>query len=291
MAKAQTKTQPKGIIWLASYPRSGNTWTRNFLYNLLSIVDGRDRGGHDINRLSDTSVWDIAGVRFERVLGKPLVAATRPEIARARPDVQKRIADGANGPVLVKTHNALVLDRGVPTINMGVTAGAVYIVRNPLDVVISYAHHFSTELDEAIRLMGLQGAETDHGESAAYEVYGSWSENVMSWTHKPHKSILLLCYEDMLARPRETFRKLADHLLIVATDAQIDMAIQRSDFKIAQAQEKEKGFRERPTQSKAFFREGRADQWREALTAPQIARLIADHREQMLRFSYVPTGM
>ena len=288
MSKAQH--HPRGIIWLASYPRSGNTWTRNFLYNLLSIVDGRDRGGHDVNRLADTSVWDIAGVRFERALGEPLTVATRHEIAGARPAVQKAIADGAKGPILVKTHNALVLDRGTPTITMGVTAGAVYIVRNPLDVVISYAHHFDTSIDESIRLMGLAGAETGHGKEAAYEVYGSWSENVMSWTRKPHRAILVLRYEDMLARPAETFRKLAGHLLIVADDTQIAKAIERSDFKIAQAQEKEKGYRERPLQSKAFFREGRAGQWRDVLSQEQIARLIADHREQMERFGYIPEG-
>ena len=287
---SKTQRHPKGIIWLASYPRSGNTWTRNFLYNLLSIVDGKDRGGHDVNRLADTSVWDIAGVRFERVLGKPLTTATRHEIAGARPAVQKAIADGAKGPILVKTHNALVLDRGTPTINMGVTAGAVYIVRNPLDVVISYSHHFDTGIDESIRLMGLAGAETGHGKEAAYEVYGSWSENVMSWTRKPHHAILVLRYEDMLVRPAETFRKLADHLLIVANDAQIAKAIERSDFKIAQAQERDKGYRERPVQSKAFFREGRAEQWREGLLQEQIAKLIADHREQMERFGYVPPG-
>ena len=115
-----------GIVWLASYPRSGNTWTRNFLHNLFRVLDG------NINTLGEYTLWDVAGPRFEQLLGKPLHAASRSEIAAIRIKVQQQIADEADAPVFVKTHNALVLDRGYPTINMGATSGASYIVRTPV---------------------------------------------------------------------------------------------------------------------------------------------------------------
>ena len=43
-----------GIIWLASYPKSGNTWLRAFLHNLL-----RDPGRpYDINKLTDVTAGE-----------------------------------------------------------------------------------------------------------------------------------------------------------------------------------------------------------------------------------------
>jgi hypothetical protein len=278
----------KGIVWLASYPRSGNTWTRNFLYNLLNLVGGGDGTTSQINRLSEFSLWDIGVPRFEKVLRKTVAQASLEEIAAARPIVQKKIAGEAPGPVLVKTHNALVLDRGVSTINMSVTAGAVYIVRNPLDVAISYAHHFGIDIDTAIQQMNTKGLETGTDGQSVYEVYGSWSQNVMSWTQKPHPAIYVMRYEDMLARSREIFSGLARHLLIAADDKQIERTLELASFERARAQEKAAGYRERPLPSGAFFREGRAEQWRQTLSKEQISCIVEQHREQMTRFGYVP---
>lgn len=183
-----------------------------------------------------------------------------------------------------------MLDRGVPTINMKVTSGAVYIVRNPLDVVISFAHHFGIDIDTAIARMNRAGLETDVHEHAVHEVYGSWSQNVMSWTAKPHRAIYVMRYEDMLARPEATFQGLAEHLLIEATEDEIGRAIELASFDKAKEQEKAQGYRERPMLSPTFFREGRAEQWREVLSEAQVARIVAARREQMARFSYVPDG-
>ena len=280
-----------GIVWLASYPRSGNTWTRTFLHNLFRVLDGKDSVPQDINALGEYTLWDVAGQRFERLLGKPLDAASRTEIAAARVKVQQQIADDADAPVFVKTHNMLALDRGHPTINMGATSGAIYIVRNPLDVVISFAPHFGIDLDSAIDKMGRLGLETDITEHAVYEIYGSWSENVMSWTRKPHRAIYVMRYEDMLERPLEIFRGLCRHLLLDPSDAQLARAIELSSFEQAKAQEAEKGYRERPNQSKKFFRAGQAGQWRQQLSREQMHRIVTEHREQMARFDYLPEGL
>ena len=80
------------IVWLASYPRSGNTWTRNFLHNLITLVKGGEAATQDINAMGRLTTWEIAGHWYEPVLGKPPRQATRLEIARARHAVQARIA-------------------------------------------------------------------------------------------------------------------------------------------------------------------------------------------------------
>lgn len=284
-------TMKAGIVWLASYPRSGNTWTRHFLNNLMDVMAGGGAAPRDINAPTDFTLWDIAAARFETVLGKPADKASRAEIAAARLQVQRLIADEMPEAVLVKTHNALLTDRGHPTINMGATSGALYIVRNPLDVCISFAHHFGIGIDTAIARMARRGLETDVNAEVVHEVYGSWSENVHSWTRRPHKAILVVRYEDMHAAPVATFGGLARHLLLDPTHEQLVRAIALSSFGEAKRQEGEKGYRERPKQSKAFFREGRAEQWREVLSAAQVRRIVEVHREQMARFGYVPDGI
>ncbi len=130
-----------GIVWIASYPKSGNTWTRAFLHNLTRLMNG-EAGEQDINDMARFSTWDLERTRYARILGfEPDNAIHRKEIAATRGAVHQEIADSAQGLVFIKTHNCLVMDRGYSTINFAVTAGVIYVVRNPLDVVISSSSH------------------------------------------------------------------------------------------------------------------------------------------------------
>ncbi len=63
-----------GILWLASYPKSGNTWTRNFLHNLLNILEGVDEDVQDINKMNELTFWEISAEPYEKLLGKPVDA-------------------------------------------------------------------------------------------------------------------------------------------------------------------------------------------------------------------------
>ncbi|MGH7023793.1 MAG: sulfotransferase domain-containing protein [Caulobacteraceae bacterium] len=277
---------PQGIVWLASYPKSGNTWTRTFLHNLLGLMEG-DQGEHDINEINEFTTWDLAAKRYEPILGKSVLEAERAEIAAARPLVQAEIAAQTDGLSLVKTHHALVMDRGQPTLNFAVTTGAVYLVRNPLDIAVSFAHHMGTSIDVAIAQMGQKGLETAVTEKSVYEVYGSWSEHVRSWTAKPHRAVIVARYEDMLADPFTAFSGIARHLLLRAGLDQIDEAIARSSFDRLKAQEDARGFREKPESSERFFREGKAGGWRKRLSRRQIRQIVRDHRAEMARFGYL----
>jgi hypothetical protein len=286
-AAKQTKAPKSGIVWLASFPKSGNTWTRAFLHNLAKILS-LETDSQNINELGRFSAGEPAKERFAEMLGHEPTNDHREEIAGIRHRVQEKLADEQEGLVFVKTHNALVSDRGSTTINFAVTSGAIYIVRNPLDVAISYAHHIGRSIDEAIDLMALEGAETRVTDKQVYEVFGSWSEHVYSWTRNPHPAIYVMRYEDMLADPKKSFGGLVDHLLIEARPRQIAKAIERSSFENLQQQEKKGGFRERSENASAsFFREGRAGQWKEVLTKAQIDRIVKDHGQQMKRFGYL----
>jgi Sulfotransferase domain len=276
-----------GIVWLASYPKSGNTWTRAFLHNLLNAISG-EGGTQDINALSRFTAGLAGKELYTEVLGFEPTNEHRNEIAAVRHEVQQLAAGQVEGLVFIKTHQALVVDRGSTTINFEVTAGAIYIVRNPLDVVISYAHHLGRSIDETIKIMGTWNAEVPVTEKQVHEVYGTWSQHVLSWTRKPHQAIYVMRYEDMLAEPEQTFGALARHLLFAPTPAQLADAIDRSSFDKLRAQEEQDGFRERSKRAERFFREGRAGQWKEILTPQQVDQIVKDHREQMARFSYLP---
>ncbi len=276
-----------GILWLASYPKSGNTWTRNFLHNLLNILEGVDEDVQDINKMNELTFWEISAEPYEKLLGKPVTLATREEIAEIRPKVQELIAARVDGLAMIKTHHCLVNDRGHPVINTKVTAGAVYIVRNPLDVAISLANHISGTIDDAIDMMEARGTETLVSDKSVYEVYGSWSQHVDSWTRKPHAAIYVMRYEQMLEDPTKIFGKLARHLLLKPKPEQLQLAIERSSFDNLKKQEAEQGFKEKPDKAEVFFRSGKSGEWRDKLTRRQVRQIVSTHHEQMERFGYL----
>jgi hypothetical protein len=143
-------------------------------------------------------------------------------------------------------------------------------------------------IDEAIETMGKADTETPINDKRVHEIWGSWSQNVESWTRKPHPAIYVMRYEDMLAAPDKTFGGLARHLLLDASPAQLAVAIERSSFAKLRSQEEKDGFKEKSAKAERFFREGRAGQWKELLTPQQIERIVNDHRKQMSRFGYLP---
>jgi hypothetical protein len=278
-----------GLVWLASYPKSGNTWTRNFLHNILR-GEGGEGESFDINQMTGLTTWDSGQQWYQPHLDNPLEECSKEQVAAVRLKANESMAAATPDLVFVKTHNAMVADRGAPMINPKFTAGAVYIVRNPLDVAISYSFHLNKTIDETIKFMNLKGMQSQNAEKMAYEVQSSWMENVYSWTRKENPSLFVMRYEDMLANPVKTFGKLVNFLKIKVSRRQLDEAIEASSFKKLTAQEDEKEFQEKPKDAEKFFRKGESDQWKETLNKDQIEEIVRVNREQMSRFGYLPPG-
>jgi hypothetical protein len=279
---------PRGIVWLASYPKSGNTWIRAFLFAMFGVLAGAPTDNIDLNRMVQFGENERDVAFFARHLKTPATSATRAEIAEARLKVQADIVAAHRGVVLAKTHNALIVDAGFPTINRGLSAGAVYVVRNPLDVAISYAHFFGLSLDDAIARLGESGYATQTNDEDVYFVTGSWREHVESWTRTGSPQVLVVRYEDLLDRPVETFGAIAGHVMMPQDPALLRHAIELVSFRRLQSDEIAHGFSERHPKAKLFFREGRAGQWREVLSERQIQRIVDAHGPVMQRFGYLP---
>ena len=276
------------LIWLASYPKSGNTWMRAFLHNLFRNPP-KPAGINELDQfcLSESKPhWYLPYSG-----GRPTETLSLAEIMEIRPRAHQDMTRAFPDSVFVETHNFLGESHGYPLVNQAVTAGAIYIVRNPLDVAVSAADHFGLTIDQTIDFMGDDSAATANDASNVPEVLASWSLHVRSWTGRPHPALLVLRYEDMLARPAESFGRVISFLRLPSDRARLDKALRFSSFKELSRQEKKGGFRERSQNSRNFFRVGKPDQWREALTPEQIRRIVGLHREQMERFGYVPAEL
>jgi hypothetical protein len=200
--------------------------------------------------------------------------------------VQALIADLMPITGLVKTHNLLGSIKEMPTINASVSVGAVYVVRDPRDVALSLARFLEASIDDAIKVLNTQAYVTNNSARGAGEVWGSWSEHARSWTDARDDSVMVVRYEDMLARPTETFDGIARHLRLPASPVQVNEAVALASFDNLRETEARVGFVERTTKSTPFFASGKAGVWRERLSALQIGAILDAHGAAMTRFGY-----
>lgn len=276
------------IIWLASYPKSGNTWMRVLLTNYLHNSDAPA----DINKLDG---GPIASSRawFDEWAGIEASAMNDTVIERLRPDVYRCMAGESPGTLYMKVHDAWGrTDRGDALFPEDVTGGAVYILRNPLDMAKSCAHHWGLDIYKAIENM------CDPEFAVARSIGGlsdqlrqrmlSWSGHVRSWIDESGLPVHIVRYEDLCQDAEATFAEIVRFCGLLYDEAHVRKAVAFSDFAELQRQEHNKGFRERPVQAPGlFFRRGQAGSWREELPFELAKRLIEAHGEMMKRFGYL----
>lgn len=280
-----TGAQQRGrILWLASYPRSGNAWVRLFLANLAS-TDGTALRINEIDRMPMAAGRDF----FENATGLESSELTPDETLRLRREVFLWLSDRADSIVPCRIHDAFVhLPDGSPLIEPAATFGAIYIIRNPLDVAVSLRYHFGLSADAAIDRMEDDGFRLGgRGRTQLRQALGSWSEHVTSWIAAPGVPVLTVRYEDLAGDPANTFARIATYSASAADAERIGRAIEFSDFREARRQEDLDGFHERPVAAERFFRSGRVGGWRDELTAAHVDRIVNVHHEVMRRFSYI----
>lgn len=273
-----------GIIWLASYPKSGNTWVRAFLANYLV-------GGPrpvTINDLPSFMLGDNFLIHYEKLSGKAADSLSPEELHALRPKVHEWFAHSRPDNVFVKTHSALLRAAGQPLITPSATAGAVYVARNPLDVAVSFAHHYQTSYERAVEALCDELYILPAANGLLEQALSSWSRHVRSWTRAPGLPLCLLRYEDMHRQPQEAFAPLRSFLKLPEEPDRLKRAIRFSSFRELQKQERKGGFVEsRPDGKTPFFRGGQVGGWRELLSQSQVDRLIEAHCEVMRDLGYI----
>lgn len=280
-----------GIYWLASYPKSGNTWLRVFLANLQQAQDTAAVPA-DINALETGEIASSRGW-LDDLLGFDSADLRPDEIEKLRPTVYRWTAQQETTQVgYHKIHDAFTyLPGGEPMISLSATLGALYIIRNPLDVAISASHHWGCTLERAITNLAQDDftlAQYRRGlSSQVAQRLLNWSQHVLSWADAPGLDCCVIRYEDMLDAALPTFTRATGFLGLPADQAAIARAIAHSDFKILSAQEQAQGFKERSHKASRFFRNGRAGGWQDTLSSSQVEQIVSAHGAVMARFGYL----
>ncbi len=277
-----------GILWLASYPKSGNTWLRAYLANLFS----NPARPVPINDLPNHVLGDNFLVHYEQFSGRKEAQFSAEDIVRLRPQVHRWFAASRRDTVLVKTHNACVLADGQPLITPAATAGAIYVVRNPMDVAVSFASHYQVDIQRGVDLICDENHRLPSVPGQLEQVLLSWSTHVRSWTKAPGMRLHVMRYEDMTGAPYKTFAGLSGFLGLPEERKRIMRAIRFSSFRELKKQERATGFVEaRPDGKAKFFRAGKAGGWRAALSEDQVHQIVEAHGETMAEFGYLdPAG-
>jgi aryl sulfotransferase len=279
------------IFWIASYPKSGNTWLRL----LIEALSHPGNACVSINAIASAQGHASNRARFDELVGVRAADLPRELVQQLRPQVYAAAARDARGPRYWKIHDAWCqVAPAVPLIPPEVTRGVLYIVRNPLDVAVSLRGHLATTQDAAIDLMANTAATlaSDRrslpGQLPQY--LRTWSAHAASWLHESNLPLHLVRYEDLKLRPLPTLRAVAEFLGLPSAAPALSAALSATAFDQLRAQEISEGFVERYRRAAVFFRRGETGAWREELSDSQARRLIADHGAMMQALGYLDAG-
>lgn len=279
---AGTKTD---MVYLASYPKSGNTWLRVFLGYLMQ---GEKL---DINKLSEFSKITSSRILFENIVCENSFELTEAEIAHYRHKaIDLFVEEQKISITYFKSHEAYIkIKYGNWLLPQKPSYKAIYLVRNPFDVCVSFAHHNGqANCNKTIELMCENRMKTKGNNTLFSEHLGSWSENIKSWLKNfPKDRLLVVRYEDMLLNSFETFSRITEFIGLNYTTGQIETAIEKSSFNELKEKENNTPFFEKPVNSIRFFRKGKNGEGNEILSEFQKERIIKCHKEMMLRFDYL----
>ena len=283
---------PRGKIdWLASYPKSGNTWMRILLANYF----GESDDPHDINKPGITNGIASQRWRFDELLGLPSSDLTPAEIMAVQPHVYEMLISEEPKRHFIKVHDAqrrLADERWL--FPPSVSGVAIYLIRNPLDVAVSLAFHDGHE-DMRRSIAKMCDEEASLGGSKSQQLgqfMGSWSLHVESWVDQTEIPVLLVRYEDMLSNTARELTRVVQFARpeLPIDDVRIAMAVEHARFDRLQEVETAQRFRETPPRAKRFFRRGQAEDWRHHLTGRDVRQLVDRHRNVMARFGYQAMG-
>ncbi len=285
-------------VWLASYPKSGNTWMR-MLIGCLSL---KDVDTIDINQTAESGGIASARAPFDYVTLLESGLLTFDEIDRLRPRVyeaqeqnlREHLTDEEDEPAttFVKAHDAYTLNSlGEPVLAGALGArGAILVVRDPRDVVASLANHNQSTLDEAIESMNRPNdalcARPGRQHNQLRQIMLGWSGHTASWLDQQDIPVHLVRYEMLKQDTVNTFMQAMAFGGRVVTVAEAERAVRLADFSQLQAKEQEQGFGERPPRVTAFFRKGQMGGWRDELTEDQVRRVEEAHAPMMERLGY-----
>jgi hypothetical protein len=271
------------ITWIASYPKSGNTWLRAIVDRIV-----RPERPFELNALGETS-FALSGLTEQFIAdhGGEVPLSAPGEVRRYWAATQHVLCSSSERQLFVKTHNvAAKFDCGYFP-DPDCTESVIYILRDPRDVAISFAYHYRYPLGLGVAALCSSSTFNFKPEQIGRtELLMSWGEHVASWTSLKRFPLLVLRYEDLLANAEAGVRRIGGFLGRQLSEAQIKDAVAATSFEHLRREEAEHGFNE-AVRAGRFFRVGRAQQWRDIKDQSVFAPLLEKFSRPMRRYRYL----
>ena len=268
------------IIWLASYPKSGNTWVRAFLTNYFS-----NNSENIFKNLQEIETFPNKKY-FEGIANIDLIKKNKLEIFRYYIAAQEKI--NLNNKInIIKTHNFAGSINGFPFSDLNNTCGFIYIVRDPRSVLVSYSHYSQISFQETLKSMLNQNLISVSNEIP--EARLDWKTHVKSWLNNNWPKIIIK-YEDLHEDPFKYFSQILSFInrfkKIEINPDKINNSIKKCSFKNLSDLEKIDGFEEKNVNTK-FFRKGKIDEWKEVLPKNLVKEIQDNFQDEMKALGYL----
>jgi len=275
------------IVWLASYPKSGNTWVRLFLDTLLFRQDG-NVNINNIKIKQFPSKQDFSGLTDNIDDVNEFVKNCN--LAQTRINLDNEIK-------FLKTHHAFWKNGNYAFTDLQNTLGVIHIIRDPRNVITSVLSHFNRDsyihalefIKNPLQCIGIKGGK--HGYDLM-TIISSWGNHYSSWK-KFEKNNLLIKYENLINDPEKEFAKLCnfiEHILGLKFEKKLILrAIENCEFNNLKKQEASSGFSEGSTNKanlkNKFFNLGPENDWKKLLN-----KEIKDEIEILFEKEMIETG-
>lgn len=279
------------IIWLASYPKSGNTWIRMFLRSYFLKDDTLFSLNHKGNESFEAQIFPSM-----KMLKNASIDPTKfMDIAKNWIALQDFI--NLNGKLnFFKTHNGNFTINNHPFTNTDNTIGGIYIVRDPRDVLLSYSHHLGLShkdtLERMIDMQNFEVDESDENMKGAFKrsILGTWSHHYLSWKSYKGRKIFILKYEELAENPKKKFYEILEYLKnffpLEINEERINKSIDITKFENLQKLENKHGFEEKKKNSN-FFRKGKVGDWKANLDPQFVKTIEQNFKKEMIELGYL----
>ena len=279
------------IIWIASYPKSGNTWVRS----LLSAYLYSDDGIFNFDLLNN--IQQFPSKKYFAFFLKDLKDIKKvSDYWIAAQDRMNLLNDGTS---FLKTHSALCTLENNSFTNKLNTKGAIYVVRDPRNVITSISHHYSLNIEESYNfIINKKNMLTEWGteEFGIATILGSWIENYKSWKNHKFSPILIVKYEDLIIDTKKTFVSILNFLSklmdIKIDEKKIINSVNSCDFETLVEKEKTEGFNEAVNSKKNnkklnFFNLGKKNNWKNLLKPEIEEKIRVVFNKEMKELGYI----
>jgi len=277
------------IIWLASYPKSGNT----FLRSLLASYFYSENGVFEFEQLKKIEQFPV-NENFEKI---GININDKFEVAKNYIKAQEEI-NKTKKLSFWKTHSSFCkLYDKYNFSDLKNSLGVIYIVRDPRNVVSSFARHNSKSINETVELL-INDLATGN-EKNEVEVYlGSWNFNYNSWkVFKNSNRYLLIRYEDLINDTENVYIKILrfindlSKLKSPININKIRKVVKSTTFSQMKKLEEEQGFEESKVndlgKTVKFFNLGPKNNWKNLLSSQIIKKIENKFNKEMLELGYL----